>query len=345
MAVGHLFATLVHCTGCSPNAFGGSRRSAVPPPHVCLMTTEPASRNGVEPILALSSLAAQLGVSAQTFYDLRSQGAAARLHRHRPLPRRGRTVAPGHGLRVVPVRRPGAAERAAAGSERVRQPRAAVPQQLIPGTRHTLAGGFGTAGRRGGHERQLPRGPAPARDAHLRTLHARGNHDRPGRMVPQLRGRGVLLARNTPVPCSTRSSASRCATTRSGRTTPKRTTPCVASACRPSPPPLYVPAWRSRIRIRSARSSPTARAARSAPATCAAPPARSWRRRALRVKGSPRAGTGAPGRPPSPAAPAPTPPRPSSAAAPPPSPKATTSNPTAPSTTTPPRGWSAPCAR
>ena len=55
-----------------------SRPRAAGLAHLVCMTTTSHPEAGLGPVLTLSQLAAQLGVTVQTFYDLRSQGRGPR---------------------------------------------------------------------------------------------------------------------------------------------------------------------------------------------------------------------------------------------------------------------------
>ncbi len=57
---------------------GRSRARAAALAHLVGMTTTTHPETGLGPVLTLSQLAAQLGVSVQTLYDLRSQGRGPR---------------------------------------------------------------------------------------------------------------------------------------------------------------------------------------------------------------------------------------------------------------------------
>ena len=57
---------------------GRSRAGAAGLAHLVGMETTTHPEAGLGPVLSLSQLAAQLGVSAQTLYDLRSQGRGPR---------------------------------------------------------------------------------------------------------------------------------------------------------------------------------------------------------------------------------------------------------------------------
>lgn len=63
----------------APSAgLGGSRPTTARLAHLVCMTTTTHSETGLGPVLTLSQLAAQLGVTVQTLYDLRSQGRGPR---------------------------------------------------------------------------------------------------------------------------------------------------------------------------------------------------------------------------------------------------------------------------
>ena len=74
MAVRHLFDTSPHSTARSRVILGVSRGFTGPPAHLLGMSNETVDHTDFESILSLSELAARLGVTAQTIYDLRSQG-------------------------------------------------------------------------------------------------------------------------------------------------------------------------------------------------------------------------------------------------------------------------------
>jgi excisionase family DNA binding protein len=74
MAVRHLFDTSPHSTARSRVILGVFRGFAGPPAHLLGMSSETAYHTDFESILSLSELAVRLGVTAQTIYDLRSQG-------------------------------------------------------------------------------------------------------------------------------------------------------------------------------------------------------------------------------------------------------------------------------
>ena len=57
---------------------GRSRPATARLAHLVCMTTTTPSAAGLGPVLTLSQLASQLGVSVQTLYDLRSQGRGPR---------------------------------------------------------------------------------------------------------------------------------------------------------------------------------------------------------------------------------------------------------------------------
>lgn len=66
--------------GCRPSSvrLGRSRQSTAPLAHLVCMKTTTHSETELGPVVTLSQLAAQLGVSLQTMYDLRSQGRGPR---------------------------------------------------------------------------------------------------------------------------------------------------------------------------------------------------------------------------------------------------------------------------
>ena len=74
MAVRHLFDTSPHTTAQSRVFPEASRSYGAPPAHLSGMNNATSYPNEFESILSLSELAARLGVTAQTIYDLRSQG-------------------------------------------------------------------------------------------------------------------------------------------------------------------------------------------------------------------------------------------------------------------------------
>lgn len=74
MAVRHLFDTSAHSIARSRVILGVSRGFAGPPAHLLGMSSETVDHTDFESILSLSELAARLGVTAQTIYDLRRQG-------------------------------------------------------------------------------------------------------------------------------------------------------------------------------------------------------------------------------------------------------------------------------
>lgn len=57
---------------------GGSRLATAQLAHLVGMTTTSSSETALGPVLTLSQLATQLGVTVQTLYDLRSQGRGPR---------------------------------------------------------------------------------------------------------------------------------------------------------------------------------------------------------------------------------------------------------------------------
>jgi len=78
MASRHLVSTKSFPgTGSSPR-LGRSRPGPARPVHLACMETTTHPQTGLGPVLSLSQLAAQLGVSVQTLYDLRSQGRGPR---------------------------------------------------------------------------------------------------------------------------------------------------------------------------------------------------------------------------------------------------------------------------
>jgi excisionase family DNA binding protein len=78
MAVRHLFDTSPHSISASRGILGASRRRVVSPAHLSGMDNTTSYPTEFESILTLSELAARLGVTAQTIYDLRSQGRGPR---------------------------------------------------------------------------------------------------------------------------------------------------------------------------------------------------------------------------------------------------------------------------
>ncbi len=59
-------------------SLGPSRPAAAQLAHLVCMTTTTPSETALGPVLTLSQLASQLGVTVQTLYDLRSQGRGPR---------------------------------------------------------------------------------------------------------------------------------------------------------------------------------------------------------------------------------------------------------------------------
>lgn len=57
---------------------GRSRSATARLAHLVCMTTTTPSETGLGPVLTMSQLASQLGVTVQTLYDLRSQGRGPR---------------------------------------------------------------------------------------------------------------------------------------------------------------------------------------------------------------------------------------------------------------------------
>ena len=74
MAARHLFDTSPHSTARSRAILGVFRVFAGPPAHLLGLSSETVDHTDFESILSLSELAARLGVTAQTIYDLRSHG-------------------------------------------------------------------------------------------------------------------------------------------------------------------------------------------------------------------------------------------------------------------------------
>ena len=74
MAVRHLFDTSPRSIARTRKILGASRRVVGPPAHLSGMNSDTSYPNEFESILSLSELAARLGVTAQTIYDLRSRG-------------------------------------------------------------------------------------------------------------------------------------------------------------------------------------------------------------------------------------------------------------------------------
>ena len=68
---------LIGPTGYSAR-LGRSRSATAGLAHLVCMTTTTPSETGLGPVLTLSQLASQLGVTVQTLYDLRSQGRGPR---------------------------------------------------------------------------------------------------------------------------------------------------------------------------------------------------------------------------------------------------------------------------
>ena len=86
MATLHLFDTYAFGTGCASGVLGAPRALTVGLAHLPVMdaktdTENPTARPQlrlIEQVLSLSELCAHLQVSAQTIYDLRSQGRGPR---------------------------------------------------------------------------------------------------------------------------------------------------------------------------------------------------------------------------------------------------------------------------
>ncbi len=78
MASQHLVSTKSVDRLSSSARLGRSRPGAAGLAHLVCMTTTAHSETGLGPVLTLSQLASQLGVSVQTLYDLRSQGRGPR---------------------------------------------------------------------------------------------------------------------------------------------------------------------------------------------------------------------------------------------------------------------------
>ncbi len=78
MASQHLVSTKsIRAQGRSVR-LGRSRPATARLAHLVCMTTTTSSETALGPVLTLSQLAAQLGVTVQTLYDLRSQGRGPR---------------------------------------------------------------------------------------------------------------------------------------------------------------------------------------------------------------------------------------------------------------------------
>jgi excisionase family DNA binding protein len=78
MASQHLVSTKsIRAQGCSV-VLGRSRPSTARLEHLACMTTTTSSETALGPVVTLSQLAIQLGVTVQTLYDLRSQGRGPR---------------------------------------------------------------------------------------------------------------------------------------------------------------------------------------------------------------------------------------------------------------------------
>ncbi len=78
MARQHKLSTKSVCRPTASARLGRSRPAAARLEHLVCMTTTTPSETALGPVLTLSQLAAQLGVSVQTLYDLRSQGRGPR---------------------------------------------------------------------------------------------------------------------------------------------------------------------------------------------------------------------------------------------------------------------------
>lgn len=76
MVYGQKLGTSGFCLGAVRRRLGVSRRFRCGLAHLTVMADIDAS--GIEPVVSLSELAARLGVSPQTIYDLRSQGRGPR---------------------------------------------------------------------------------------------------------------------------------------------------------------------------------------------------------------------------------------------------------------------------
>lgn len=74
MLSGHKLGTSPSCLDLSGTRRGASRSSVGTRAHLPGMREHISHDDGLETVLPLSELAARLGVSAQTIYDLRSQG-------------------------------------------------------------------------------------------------------------------------------------------------------------------------------------------------------------------------------------------------------------------------------
>ncbi len=78
MASQHLVSRKSVACPTSSARLGVSRPNAAQLAHLVCMTTTTPPETGLGPVLTLSQLAAQLGVTVQTLYDLRSQGRGPR---------------------------------------------------------------------------------------------------------------------------------------------------------------------------------------------------------------------------------------------------------------------------
>ena len=78
MASQHLVSTKSVDRSSSSARLGRSRHGAAGLVHLVCMKTTTLSETGLGPVVTLSQLATQLGVSVQTLYDLRSQGRGPR---------------------------------------------------------------------------------------------------------------------------------------------------------------------------------------------------------------------------------------------------------------------------
>jgi len=74
----HLVSTKSVCSSTSSARLGLSRPPAAGLAHLVCMETTTHLETALGPVLTLSQLAAQLGVTVQTLYDLRSQGRGPR---------------------------------------------------------------------------------------------------------------------------------------------------------------------------------------------------------------------------------------------------------------------------
>jgi len=78
MASRHLLGTSATSIGPARTVLGPPRRFSGRTAHLSLMDTEQPHQDTLETVLTLAELAARLGVTAHTLYDLRSQGRGPR---------------------------------------------------------------------------------------------------------------------------------------------------------------------------------------------------------------------------------------------------------------------------